>query len=37
MTRLFSKKQLVDLRFTARQLARDKGGRRTHVPGAMAP
>jgi hypothetical protein len=37
MTTLFSKKHLVDLRFTARQLARDKGARRTHVPGAVAP
>ena len=37
MTSLFSRKRLVDLRFTARQLARDKGARRTHVPGAVAP
>jgi len=37
MTSLFSKKQLVELRFTARQLATDKGARRTHVPGAVAP
>ena len=37
MTSLFSKKRLVDLRFTARQLARDKGARRTDVPGAVAP
>ena len=37
MTSLFSKKRFVDLRFTARQLARDKGARRTRVPGAMAP
>ena len=36
MTRLFSRKRLVDLRFTARQLARDRGARRTHVPGAVA-
>ena len=37
MTSRFSKKHLVDLRFTARQLARDKGARLTHVPGAVAP
>jgi acyl-homoserine-lactone acylase len=37
MTKLFSKKQWVDLRFTPRQLAKDKGARRTDVPGAVAP
>jgi acyl-homoserine-lactone acylase len=37
MTKLFSKKRWVDLRFTARQLARDTGARRTSVPGAVAP
>jgi hypothetical protein len=37
MTSLFSKKHLVALRFTARQLARDKGAHRIHVPGAVAP
>jgi acyl-homoserine-lactone acylase len=37
MTSLFSKKHLVALRFTAGQLARDKGAHRTHVPGAVAP
>ena len=37
MTNLFSRKRLVDPRFTARQLARDKGARRTDVPGAVAP
>ena len=37
LTRLFSKKRWVELRFTARELARDTGARRTHVPGAVAP
>ena len=37
MTKLFSKKQWVDLRFTPRQLAKDTGARRTEVPGAVAP
>jgi hypothetical protein len=37
MTSSFTKKHLVDLRFTARQLARDKGARRSHVPGGVAP